>query len=84
MRIQVLHDSAGNISSIFAPIEGGRKGGLESPSPDMTVIELDSPEVALPTDLGQRDDAAATLSHLIQHYKVQDGRLVERSGKSGG
>lgn len=83
MKIQVLHDNAGNIFSIFAPAEGSRKVVIETPSPDMMVIEVDAPEVTLPTDVDQGDGIAATLSYLMQHYQVLERRLVERSGKSG-
>jgi hypothetical protein len=82
MRIQVLHDSAGNICSIFAPVEGGRKGGIESSSPDRTVIEVDAPDITLPTEADQNDGVAATLAYLMEHYEVASGRLVERSGRS--
>jgi hypothetical protein len=82
MRIQVLHDSAGNICGIFAPVETGRKGGIKSPSPDRTVTEVDAPDITLPSDADQDDGVAAKLAYLTQHYQVVSERLVERSGRS--
>lgn len=83
MRIQVLHDHAGNIFSIFAPAEGNtREGGIESPTPDRTVTELDAPDTTLPPGADQSNRIAATLTHLMEHYEVRSGRLVERSVKS--
>jgi hypothetical protein len=84
MRIQVLHDKAGKICGIFAPVEGSRKGGIHSATPDNTVVEVDAPAVTLPADADQGDRVTATLKHLMEHYEVQSGRLVERSGKSAG
>jgi hypothetical protein len=95
MRIQVLHDNAGNILSIFAPAEGGRKGGIESATPDTTVIEVDAPDIEentqLPepvtkpsTEADQNERVAATLAYLMEHYEVVSGGLVERSGRSTG
>ncbi len=81
MKVQVLHDQAGKICAVFAPVEGGRKGGVEAPSSNRTVIEVEVQEIA-PTDAHQNDRVTATISHVLEHYEVRAGRLVERSGKA--
>jgi hypothetical protein len=83
MKIQVLHDSAGTIYSIFAPAEGCRKGSIESPDPDRTVTEVDAPDISLSTDSESNKDVAAALASLMQDYQIESGRLVARSERSG-
>lgn len=80
MRIQVLHDNAGTICGIFAPAEGSRRGGIVSPTPDLTVIEVDAPEIAPASRSDEGDSVTATLAQLTQNYEVRSGHLVERSG----
>jgi hypothetical protein len=41
MRIQVLHDKAGTILAVFAPSGTSRRGGIEAPDAETTVIEAD-------------------------------------------
>jgi hypothetical protein len=82
MKIQVLHNSGGNICAIFAPAEGdngGRKGGIMPSGSGTTVIEIDAPDVTLPEGVKLDDEVAARLAHLTEHFQVRSGRLVERS-----
>ena len=83
MKIQVLHDQMGKICAVFAPTDGKRKGGIEAPNRTMTVIEVDAPDIALSSYADQGNEVAAKLNHLMEHYEIRSGRLVERSGKSG-
>jgi hypothetical protein len=82
MKIQVLHDSAGTIYSIFAPVKGSRKGSIESPDPDRTVTEVDAPDISLSTDSESNKDVAAALASLIQDNRIVSGRLIARSEES--
>jgi hypothetical protein len=82
MKIQVLHDSAGTIYSIFAPVEGSRKGSIESPDPDRTVTEVDAPDISLSTDSESNKEVAAALASLIQDNRIVSGRLIARSEES--
>jgi hypothetical protein len=84
MKIQVLHDKKGKICAVFAPTDGKRKGGIEAPNRAMTVIEVDAPDITLSSRADQGDGVAAKLNHLLEHYEIRSGRLVERSGKSKG
>jgi hypothetical protein len=49
----------------------------------MAVIEVDHPDMTLPADADRDSAVAQMLSELIRNYEVQDGRLVDRSAKSG-
>jgi len=62
MRVQILHDNSGNVYSIVAPVEGSRRGGIQSPTPDRTVIEVDAPDITVPTHAEERDAVAAKLA----------------------
>jgi hypothetical protein len=82
MRVQVLHDLEGTICGAFAP-EEGRKGGLIARDPDRTVIEIDAPELAADSRTEYGNQVSATLAHLVENYRVDSGRLVERTNASG-
>jgi hypothetical protein len=78
MKIQVLHDKAGTICAVFAPTDSGRKGGIEAPDDQTTVIEADVPEIKPAADAQQQDAVSTTISHVLENYEVRGGRLVER------
>ena len=82
MKIQVLHDSAGNILGILAPVEGRRRGRIGSPDPDMTVVEVDAPDLSLSSEADANEESAAALAALMQDYVIDSGRLVARSERS--
>jgi hypothetical protein len=81
MKIQVLHDNAGAIRAVFAPSGTSRQGGIEAPDAETTVIESDVQEVAPASDAVNTDPVTATIGHVMEHYEVRDGRLVERAEK---
>lgn len=82
MKIQIMHDNAGKIYGIFAPVEGKRRGYIESPDSNMTVIEVEAPENLSSFGADQNEGIAAALGSLMQDFVVDSGRLVERSRKS--
>ena len=81
MKIQVLHDRQGKISALFAPTDSARKGGLQSHD-DLTLVETTAPDIQLPANADRQDPIAARLAHLMEHYEVRSGRLVERTSRS--
>jgi hypothetical protein len=78
MKIQILHDRAGRIYSVFAPSGGARTGTIASLDSEMMVIEVEAPEVMLPPDVDEQDRIASSLSKFIEEYEVRAGRLIER------
>lgn len=81
MRIQVLHDKAGTILAVFAPSGTSRRGGIEAPDAETTVIEADVKEVAPVSDAVNMDPVTTTIGHVMNRYEVRGGRLVERAEK---
>lgn len=82
MKIQVMHDSAGNILSIFAPAEGQRRGSMTSPDAALTVSDVDAPDLTMPAESESDDSFSNALISLMQENRIESGRLVRRSDKS--
>jgi hypothetical protein len=80
MKVQILHDSAGNIRGIFAPTSGERKGTLLPQGPDGIVTEIDIPEIDLELTPETQEQVVELLDQRISRSKVVSGRLTREDG----
>jgi len=79
MKIQVIHDKAGKIHCIFAPVEGRRRGYISSPDTNMTVVEVEAPKSLSSLRADQNEDIAAALDSLMRDFVVESGSLARIS-----
>jgi hypothetical protein len=77
MKIQFLHDSAGNIRGVFAPA-ANRKGQLRPQGHDRVVTEIDVPELAMEVTPKNHDQLVRAVNQFITECTVISGRLVRR------
>jgi hypothetical protein len=76
MKIQILHDSVGNICGVFAPPPGKRKGQMFARSLGHTVTEVDVPEIAIEATRENQEKVVEALDRVVRNSKIVSGRLV--------
>ena len=80
MRVQVLHDSAGNIRGVLVPTSGERRGTLLPQRPDRIVTEIDVSEIDIELTPDNQEQVVELLDrHIVAGSKVVSGRLVRET-----
>jgi hypothetical protein len=75
MRVQVLHDRAGNIHGFLAYTRR-RRGVLVPTGHDREVTEIDIPELDFELSPENHDRVAEVMTNLAKEAKVNDGQLT--------
>jgi hypothetical protein len=81
MKVQVLHDSDGNIHAYFAPAatSSKRRGQLIPNGPDRVVTEIDIPQITLEPSIENQDKVVESLERVFMDVKLVSGRLVHQN-----
>jgi hypothetical protein len=78
MKIQILHDAAGNIRGLFAPTAGKRKGFLVPQGLDRIVTEVEIPEIDVELTQENQSRVIEALDKAIAGCTLVSGRLVRQ------